>query len=85
MDKNNIVTFDCGFPALYSCSHNNKYTVSERHRMTLIDTFRVSLNPFEYWMVMTLYVNYSYMYGINVASFVVRNTVRVNLSFSLIN
>lgn len=77
--------FDCRFPASYSYQHSNKYTVSERHRITLTDTFRVSINPFEYRMVLTVQVNYSCMYGINLANFVVRNKVKVDLSLSLIN
>lgn len=77
--------FDCGFPAPYSYQYSNKYTVSERHRMTLTDTFRVSINPFEYRMVMSVQENYSCMCGVNLANFVVRNRVKVDLSLSLIN
>lgn len=54
MDTNNIVIFYCGFPAPYSYQHSNKYTVSERHGITLTDTFRLSIIPFEYRMVMIL-------------------------------
>lgn len=73
--------FDFGFPASYSYQHSNKYTVSERHRITLTNTFRVSINPFEYRMVMTD----SCIYGINLPNFVVRNKVKVDLFLSLIN